>query len=173
MKKLSCILFVFLVPLLSRAQQADPSTLTKLGDTAPAFDFNLTKDQTANLKDYKGKIVMLNFFATWCAPCRKELPRVQKEIWEKYKDNPKFALFIFDREEGWNIVLPFKEKNQFTLPIFPDEGRKVFSLYATQFIPRNVLIDENGRIIYQSMGYDENEFKKLLGLLAVRLKLID
>ncbi len=170
MKTPTLILLVLLAPLFSRAQQADPSTLTKVGDTAPTFDFSLSKTQKANLKDYHGKIVMINFFATWCGPCRMELPRVEKEIWGKYKDNPKFALFVFGREEGWDVVLPFKTKFNYTFPILPDMGRKIFSMYAKEFIPRNVIVDENGKIIYQSMGYTEEGFNKLLALLDEKLK---
>ncbi|MES2427458.1 MAG: TlpA disulfide reductase family protein [Bacteroidota bacterium] len=170
MKTPALILLILLAPLFSRAQQADPSTLTKVGDTAPTFDFSLSKIQKANLKDYHGKMVMVNFFATWCGPCRMELPRVEKEIWGKYKDNPKFALFVFGREEGWDVVLPFKTKFNYTFAILPDVGRKIFSLYAKEFIPRNVIIDENGKIIYQSMGYTEEEFNKLLALLDQKLK---
>jgi peroxiredoxin len=170
MKKLILISLVFFAPLFSRAQQSDTTTHTKLGDIAPAFDFSISKDQKVNLKNYRGKIVMINFFATWCPPCRIELPRVQKEIWEKYKDNPKFALFIFGREQGWDVVLPFKEKNNYTFLMLPDEGRKIFSLFATQSIPRNVVLDENRKIIYQSIGYEESEFNKLLALLTEKLK---
>ncbi|MES2268314.1 MAG: TlpA disulfide reductase family protein [Bacteroidota bacterium] len=170
MKKLLTILILFLTPFFCRAQVADTTTLNKVGDKAPQFEFFISKDKKAKLNDYKGKIVMLNFFATWCPPCRVELPRVQKEIWEKYKDNPKFALFALDREEGWNKVLPFKEQNKYTFLMLPDEGRKIFKLYATQSIPRNVVIDEDGKIIYQSIGYSEKEFQELLDLLASKLK---
>jgi len=167
MKKLILISLVFLTPLLSRARQADT---TKIGDTAPAFNFSISKDQKVNIKDYRGKIVVINFFATWCAPCQLELPRVQKEIWEKYKDNPKFSLFIFGLEQGWNAVLSFKEKNQYTFFMLPDKGRKVFSHFKIQSIPRNVVLDEDGKIIYQSVGYSEKDFNELLNLLAERLK---
>jgi thiol-disulfide isomerase/thioredoxin len=112
---------------------------------------------------------MLNFFATWCPPCRQELPRVQKEIWDKYKDNPRFALMVFGREEGWDKVLPFKTSNNYTFSILPDEGRQIFGLFAKQSIPRNVILDETGKIIYQSTGYSEQEFNKLLTLLNSRL----
>jgi peroxiredoxin len=173
MKRSAYILLLFLTPLFSRAQQTDTTTFTKVGDNAPTFDFAISKTQNANLKDYHGKIILINFFATWCPPCRMELPRVQAEIWDKYKDNPKFALFVFGREEGWNVVLPFKEKYKYTFPILPDEGRKIFKLYATQSIPRNVVVDEDGKIIYQSMGYSEEEFKKLLDLLESKLKAIN
>ncbi len=163
-------MLVILTPLFGRGQQPDTSSHTKVGDMAPGFQFSLSKNQTANLSDYKGKIVMLNFFATWCGPCRLELPRVQKEIWDKYKDNPKFALFIFGREQDWDVVLPFKAQYNYTFPMLPDVGRKIFSLYATQYIPRNVVIDESGRIIYQSMGYSEKDFSELLNLLSEKLK---
>ena len=172
MKKLFPVFAVFLIPFLCRAQSMvpDSTTLNKTGDKAPLFEFNISKEKKANLSDYHGKIVMINFFATWCPPCREELPRAQKEIWEKYKDNPKFAFFAFDREEGWDKTLPFKENNNFTFAMLPDEGRKIFKLYATQYIPRNVVIDGDGKIIYQSVGYSEKDFKELLDLLAEKLK---
>jgi len=171
MKKLTYLLLVLLAPFYIKAQQVDTaSTLIKVGDAAPVFDFNISKDQKVNLSDYKGKIVMINFFATWCPPCALELPRVQKDIWDKYKNNPKFALLIFGRDEGWDVVLPFKDKNKYTFAMLPDVGKKIYSLYAKEYIPRNVLIDENGKVIYESTGYSEDEFNVLLKLLAKKLK---
>lgn len=170
MKKQFLILALALLAIGAKAQAPDNTTLTKVGDTAPEFTFSTAKDKTANIKDYHGKIVLLNFWATWCPPCRAELPRVQKEIWEKYKDNPKFAMFAFAREEGWEKVLPFKEQNKYTFAMLPDEKRAIFKLYATQSIPRNVVLDENGRIIYQSIGYSPAEFDVLLKLLDAKLK---
>jgi peroxiredoxin len=168
MKKI--LLLVFLVPLFSRAQIDSTATFTKVGDVAPVFTFNLDKQKTANLADYKGKIVVLDFWATWCPPCRAELPRIQKDIWEKYKSNPKFALVAIDREESWEKILPFKEQNHYTFLMTTDLNRKIYSLYAKQYIPRVVVVGEDGRIIYQSMGYDETEFSKLLAVLAEKLK---
>jgi peroxiredoxin len=170
MKKLSALLLLCFAVLISNAQQIDTTTRTKVGDLSPNFSFNISKDKVASLSDYKGKIVVLDFFATWCPPCRMELPRVQKEIWEKYNANPKFALFAFDREENWDKVLPFKQKNQFTFPMVPDMGRAIFKLYASQSIPRLIVLDENGIIIYQSIGYTEKDFGELLALLSSKLK---
>ncbi len=170
MKKLSLIIAIALIAVYAKAQKPDTTTLTKTGNMAPVFTFNISKDKTASLQDYRGKIVLLNFWATWCPPCRAEFPRVQKEIWEKYKDNPKFALLAFAREEGWEKVLPFAAQNKYTFPMLPDEKRGVYKRYATQYIPRNVVIDENGTIIYQSMGYSEKDFSELLSILDARLK---
>jgi len=170
MKKPILIILIALLSIGAKAQKADTTTLTKPGDMAPMFAFNVSKDKTANLKDYRGKIVLLDFWATWCPPCRAEFPRVQKEIWEKYKDNPKFTILAFAREEGWEKVLPFQAQNKYTFPLLPDENRAIFKLYATQSIPRNIVIDENGKIIYQSIGYSEKEFGELLALLDAKLK---
>jgi peroxiredoxin len=170
MKKPFIIVLFILAPLFSRAQENDASTLVKIGDTAPVFNFEIDKNKTVNIRDYRGKIVMITFFATWCPPCRLELPRVEKEIWEKYSLNPKFALFIFGREEGWDKVLNFKANNQYTFLMLPDEGRKIFSLYATQSIPRTILLDESGKIIYQSIGYSTSDFEELLTVLKHKLK---
>jgi thiol-disulfide isomerase/thioredoxin len=170
MKKILFALFILTAPVLIRAQAPDPDLLVKVGDQAPSFDFYIAKGEKTSLDKYKGKIVMINFFATWCGPCRLELPRVQAEIWNKYKDNPKFALFILGRDEDWDVVLPFKDKFKYSLTILPDKGKKVYSLYAKQMIPRNFIIDENGKIIYQSMGYSVEEFDKMLALLADKLK---
>jgi len=90
---------------------------------------------------------------------------LQKEIWEKYKDNEHFALLIFGREEGWQKVTDFKTANHFTFPMLPDENKSIYKLFATQFIPRNVLIDADGKIIYQSIGFNVDEFNKMKNII--------
>lgn len=169
MKKLF-LLLILAAPLFCRAQITDTSTLIRVGQPAPTFTFYLNNKKTAELKDYRGKIVLINFFATWCGPCRAELPRVQSEIWEKYKNNPRFALLAFDRQEGWDKILPLKQSQGFTFPMLPDADRKIYGQYAKAYIPRNIVLDEKGNIIYESMGYEPQEFNKLLALLADKLK---
>ena len=77
MKKSIPFLLILLAPLFSRAQVFDPSTIARLGGATPTFNFQISRNRIVNLNDYKGKIVMINFFATWCVPCRYELNRVQ------------------------------------------------------------------------------------------------
>jgi thiol-disulfide isomerase/thioredoxin len=143
----------------------DPEWLVSKGQVTPDFEFTWKGGKQDEIKNHRGKVVMINFFATWCPPCRAELPRVQKEIWEKYKDRSDFALFVFGREENWDVLDPFIQKMEYTFPILPDLERKIFSKFATQSIPRNVILDREGKIIYQSIGYEEAEFEKMLQLL--------
>jgi len=159
-------LFLFTFTVLA---QTDPDAYTKKGDQAPQFDFEIQKGKMVKFSDYKGKLVLINLFATWCGPCNAELPLMQKNIWEKYEKNPEFALFVFGREENWDILDPYKKKKGFTFPVLPDPKREIFSKFAKQYIPRNILVDENGKIIYQSMGFTEKEFKELEELIHQKL----
>ena len=71
----------------------------KVGDPAPDFEMALPDGKKIKLSDLRGRVVMLQFTASWCGVCRKEMPHIEKEIWQKHKDNPQFALYGIDREE--------------------------------------------------------------------------
>jgi len=151
------------------AQTNDEGSYTKVGDTAPTFTFEIEKGKIVDLADFKGKLILINLFATWCPPCNTELPLVQKQIWDKHKNDKNFQFFVFGREEGWDKLIPYKTKRGFTFPILPDVDRSIFSKFAKQSIPRNILIDQNGKIIYQSIGYEEKEFQRLVKLIDDKL----
>ena len=148
----------------------DKATLVAKNQTVPSFKFEISKGKTVFITDYKGKIVLINFFATWCAPCRKELPMVQEQIWNKYKDNPKFTMLTFGREHSWEEVSKFGKDQNLSFPLLPDLKRKVFSLFAKEGIPRSYLIDENGKIIFLSVGFEETHFNELKKLVDSLLK---
>ena len=151
------------------ANEPDKATLLLKDQTIPSFKFEISKGKTVSISDYKGKIVLINFFATWCGPCRRELPLVQEQIWNKHKDNPKFAMLTFGREHAWDEVLKFGKDLNFSFPLLPDVKRKVFGLFASEGIPRSFLIDETGKIIYLSQGFDEVHFTELKNLIDSKL----
>jgi thiol-disulfide isomerase/thioredoxin len=169
------ILILTLFTLLSgwvmaqTAATTESEWLVNKGQVTPDFTFTWKGGKQDEIKNHRGKVVMINFFATWCPPCRAELPRVQKEIWDKYKDRADFNLLVLGREENWDVLDPFIEKMAYTFPILPDLERKIFSKFATQSIPRNVILDREGKIIYQSIGYEEAEFEQMLVLLEKEL----
>ena len=163
---LTATLALFTISLFAQ----DEFTLAKEGEQAPDFTFEFQPGQARKLSDLKGKVVWINFFATWCGPCRMELPHLQKEVFDKFKSNPDFELLIFGREHDWETVNKFKADNNFTMPFYPDVKREIFSKYAGQNIPRNFIIDKDGKIVFSSIGFEEKEFEKLKSKLEELLK---
>jgi peroxiredoxin len=136
---------------------------------APAFRCKTIDGKSIDVNKLRGKVIMVNFFATWCPPCNLELPSLQKKIWDKYRNNQKFVLIILGREHTEAEVRDFVTRKNFTMPFAADQKREIFSLYATQNIPRNVIIGKDGKILYQGTGYSEEEFSKIEKLLADQL----
>lgn len=170
MNKSFCIGILMLSVAFLLNGQNDTTTLVKTGDPAPIFKCKTIDGKSIDISKLKGKVIMVNFFATWCPPCNLELPVVQKKIWEKYKDNPQFALIILGREHTEAEVKAFVEKKGFTMPFAPDPKREIFSLYATQNIPRNIIIGKDGNILFQGTGFSEEEFAVIEKLIAEKLK---
>jgi peroxiredoxin len=167
MKQLLLIIFLS-CSLVSFGQEE--TTLVKISDPVPSFEFESSPGKLQNISDYKGKLVLITFFATWCGPCRQELPHIQSELYNKYKNDPNFVLLIFGREHSWEEVNKFKADNKFSMPFFPDPGRKIYSKFASQFIPRNFLISPDEKVIFNSIGFEEKDFKALKELIASQLK---
>ncbi|MDA3953705.1 MAG: TlpA disulfide reductase family protein [Bacteroidales bacterium] len=142
-------------------QDVISTTLTEVGQTTPEFSYITLENDTFNINELKGKVVFINFFATSCPICIKELPFVESDIWDTYKNNENFELIVFGREHVADEIIAFKEKTAYTFNIVPDPDRKIYSLFAERYIPRNYILDREGKIIYQATGFNAEEFAKL------------
>ena len=144
------------------AEKNDGSTLTKVGDRAPKFTLTTLDGKTVGSETIKGKVTVVNFFATWCGPCLQKLPQIEEEVWNRFKKDDRFAMVVVGREHTRDELVAFKTDKKLTLPFAPDPGRKMYSRFATQWIPRVYVIDGNGKIVFQSIGNDPAEFKQML-----------
>lgn len=134
--------------------------LVKVGDMAPDFTMALTDGTNMKLSELRGKVVMLQFTASWCGVCRKEMPHIESDIWLKHKENPAFALFGIDRDEPLETVVKFANDTRITYPIGLDPDADIFGLYADKKagITRNVVVDRGGRIAVLTRLFNEEEF---------------
>ena len=137
--------------------------IVRVGDIAPEMVLELTDGQKVKLSDLRGKVVMLQFTASWCGVCRKEMPFIESDIWQKHKANPNFALYGIDRDEPIETVKAFAEKTGVTYPLALDPGADHFAKYADRKagITRNVLVDKTGKIVMLTRLYNEEEFASL------------
>ncbi|MBR5540875.1 MAG: TlpA family protein disulfide reductase [Bacteroides sp.] len=153
-------------PVVAEAVVHEPDSvgyIVRVGDMAPDFEMELTDGQKVKLSSLRGKVVMLQFTASWCGVCRKEMPFIEKDIWQKHKDNQNFALYGIDRDEPLETVKAFAEKTGVTYPLALDPGADLFAKYADRKagITRNVLVDKSGKIVMLTRLYNEEEFASL------------
>ena len=147
--------------------------LVKVGDMAPDFTLKYTDGTEFTLSALRGKVVMLQFTASWCGICRGEMPHIESRIWQPHKDNADFVLVGVDREEPREVVEEYTAKIGTTYPMLLDEKGDVFASYALRKsgITRNVLIDRDGRIVKLTRRFVEPEFNDLVATIDSLLSL--
>ena len=157
----------------ARAQLPAPELsheLTRLETPLPAPDFTLEDmdGEKRSLSDYRGKVIMLNFWATWCPPCRREIPSMQSI----YKDLGKsgFTVLAVNEFEDPDHVFAYTgQLNVFpTFPILFDRDSTVSQSYKVKGLPTTVLIDKQGRIVYRAVGgrdFDHPEVRRIVNEL--------
>ncbi len=150
--------------------EANPATHTRTGQSMPSIALRTTTGQPFSLKAQRGKIVFVNFWATWCGPCRAEMPRLESEIWQKHKDDPNFVMVAIAREQTDAEIRNFEEKAHYTFPLAADPKRSTYTLFADSGIPRSYLVDRDGTILAQTVGYCPDDFNHMESMLEQALQ---
>ena len=141
--------------------------IVKVGDIAPDFTLRYTDGSEFTLSAQRGKVVMLQFTASWCGICRGEMPHIESRIWQPHKDDADFVLVGVDREEPREVVEEYTAQLGTTYPMLLDEKGDAFASYALRKsgITRNVLIDRDGRIVKLTRRFVEPEFNDLVATI--------
>ena len=134
------------------------------GNIAPDFSLETLEGEVLSLSEFKGKKVFINFWATWCPPCRAEMPDIQK--FSEDEDVVVLAINLTHTEDSIVTVDKFIEDREFTFPILTDKNGEVAEQFLIQAYPTSFIVDSNGRIQYVALGalnYDlmVREFSKL------------
>ncbi|MBR4312352.1 MAG: TlpA family protein disulfide reductase [Bacteroidaceae bacterium] len=134
---------------------------------APDFTLMGTDGTEFTLSSQRGKVVMLQFTASWCGICRSEMPHIESRIWQPHKNDTDFVLMGADREEPRETVIEYTEKLGTTYPMLLDDKGDVFAQYALRKsgITRNILIDRDGRIVKLTRRFVEEEFEDLVATI--------
>ncbi len=149
----------------------DRGYIVKVGDMVPEFDLHLLDGTKVPVSSLEGKVVMLQFTASWCGVCRKEMPFIEKDIWLKLKDNPDFALYGIDLKEDAATTEKFAGMIPVTYPLTLDLEGKTFELFCAKGagVTRNIILDREGRIIMLTRLFDEAEFNQMVETINAEL----
>ena len=163
MKKIISLILVAITVNLTAQEVDDRGYLVRVGQQAPEFEFQSLTGDTINNEVLKGMVVVLQFTASWCSVCRKEMPVLESEVWQRFKHQD-FLLIGLDLKEDVLTAKQFAEKMGVTYPMASDLEGRLFELFAgpKQGVTRNIVLDKNGQIIFLTRLYEREEFEEMV-----------
>jgi peroxiredoxin len=121
------------------------------GNQARDFTLETLEGTEVSLEDLRGKVVLINFWATWCSPCRAEIPDIQAVYEERQQDG--FVVLGVNVEESREQVQPFVDELNMTYPVLLDEGGRLLKMYRALGLPMSLIVDQDGVIQVRHVGY--------------------
>lgn len=128
-------------------------TILKVGDAAPAVEFTTLSGDKLSLDKLKGKVVLINFWATWCPPCIEEIPSLTKTYSDLREKGFEILGFSIDAN-GKKIIPGFVKEHNINYPIILDIDQKFARSFSVFGVPENILIDKNGKVVAKKYGAD-------------------
>ena len=161
-KNIFSILFLLIALTVSGQEIYENQYLVKVGDSIADFEVALTDGSIFKLSEQRGKVVMLQFTASWCSVCRKEMPYIEQDIWQKLKDDD-FVLVGIDYKEKPEMVHDFAKQMKISYPLGIDSTGAVFHLFSQEGagVTRNIIINKQGEIIFLSRLFKLPEFNEM------------
>jgi peroxiredoxin len=142
-----------------------------VGDQAPKIDLKLLDGQIVNNENIKGKVVVFQFTASWCSVCIKEMPHLEKEVWQRFKEDD-FLLIGVDLMEDLGVVKEFILNTEVTYPFTIDSDGSFFESFTLPKagVTRNIVLDQEGKISFLTRLYNEKEFTQMIEHIDQLLK---
>ena len=171
MKKIIFIA-VILISLVGFSQEkSNRGYKVKVGEQVPQLEFSLLDGTEVSTINLKNKVTVLQFTASWCGVCIKEMPHLESEVWQRFKNND-FLLIGVDLKEDLEKVNKLIKKTKVTYPFTIDKDGSMFEAFTLPKagVTRNIVLDKNGKIIFLSRLYDVKEFQEMIEVIDAELK---
>jgi len=171
MKKYLLISILIISQACTSQNQNDKGYKVSVGEYPPKINFTLLDGTPITNESLKGKVVVLQFTASWCSVCIKEMPHLESEVWQRFKDDD-FILIGVDLKEDREKVEDFIKKVGVTYPFTIDEDGSLFEAFTLPKagVTRNIVLNKEGKIIMLTRLYEEKEFAEMVELIAAELK---
>jgi cytochrome c biogenesis protein CcmG, thiol:disulfide interchange protein DsbE len=144
------VLGLFFQCACSLTQEPEPPGPAVEGQTAPNFRVRDQSGQQFSLSDFRGKVVLVNFWATWCSPCREEMPSLQSLL--NQMDATYLKLLALSVDDSWEPVNEFMRESGTVLPVYGDFDKQVATRYGTLKFPETYVVDKKGRVALKVIG---------------------
>ncbi|MDP2166819.1 MAG: TlpA disulfide reductase family protein [Thermodesulfovibrionales bacterium] len=142
--------FTAIVLFVPETKKTPPRT-AEVGAAAPEFELKAHNGKLWRLSDQKGSVVLVNFWASWCDSCKKEMPSLQR-LYDLTKDNPGFRIMTVLFNDKPEDALQYLRQNKYTLPFLIDADGSVSAAYGLTGVPETFVIDKNGIILNKIIG---------------------
>ena len=170
MRKLLLILILTSTSIFSQQKADSVGFYVKIGDPSPDFALTFPNGDSTSFSELKGKVIMLQFTASWCSVCRQEMPYIEKDIVQSLKCDD-LAVIGIDMDEPAEKVIKFAKDMKITYPLALDPGAEIFRLFADKNsgVTRNVIIDKKGNIAHLTRLFNMEEFNTMVEKLKMLL----
>lgn len=170
-KLLYASLLSFMAISFGQAKEKNRGYKVTIGEKAPKLSFTLLNGTKVTNESLLGKTVVLQFTASWCAVCIKEMPHLEKEVWQQFKDED-FILIGIDLKEDLTTTQTLIKKTGVTYPFTIDSNGSIFDSFTIKDagVTRNIVINKTGKIIFLTRLFNTGEFNEMIGVIKKELK---
>ena len=157
------VLFIFLISISWAQNETNRGYKVKVGDQLPEISLNMLNGEKWTNKDFENKVVVIQFTGSWCGVCKREMPHLEKRVWQKFK-NEDFILIGIDIKDTKEKAEAFVKLTGVTYPIAHDPEASIFSQFTLTGagVTRNIVVNKKGEIVFLTRLFDEKEFEGMI-----------